>query len=95
MSKGNKQGRMLVRPARRRLQLQPPVIDPALPDVSEVRELVQKAIADSEKQANTDEPKTTTVGKLKKARKSKKSHQAVGPAPSGGTVDLNKVCSYS
>jgi anionic cell wall polymer biosynthesis LytR-Cps2A-Psr (LCP) family protein len=74
------------------LQLQPPLINPAFPDVQPIRDLVADAIAASNASAPTYQAASKTVpGKPKSQQKLK----SAAPAASGDTVNLDQVCQYS
>jgi hypothetical protein len=77
------------------LQLQPPLINPAFPDVQPIRDLVQAAIAASNAvaPAPTYEAASKTVPGKQKA--TKQATPAAGPTGLGSTVNLDQVCQYS
>lgn len=90
------------------LQLQPPLIIPALPDLSVIREHVQEAIAASNAPARpaptaapvraTATPTATPAGKHGKKAKNPPKATPAPPAPvvgPGETVNLDSVCRYS
>ncbi|HEX3825852.1 MAG TPA: LCP family protein [Sporichthyaceae bacterium] len=73
------------------LQLQPPLITPAFPDVQPIRDLVQEAIATSNAAAPV--PAGPTVPGKSKNKKPKSA--ASVPTGPGDTVNLDQVCQYS